>query len=180
MTSASTEPEFSGPLGEKDQRILVIKAQSAGYKGGDFALISINGNPVKVQENENGSFRGLHIAVINPSNGKVQSAQAFDTYKSSEALEKFISETEIPNNFIVAAACKDDCSLELTFKVKSWFSGFGATKIWEVQYRQGYAFIGVSGKSNSANEKKSKKRKERVAVTQVFYVNSDPKDIDEA
>ena len=47
------------------------------------------------------------MVLIDPSNGKVQQATVFDTYESSEELNKFIS--DIPKGCIVVAACMDDC-----------------------------------------------------------------------
>ena len=53
--------------------------------------------------NENGTYRGLHIVIINPDNGKVEFTNVFDTYDSSELLEQFIN-THIPEGRIVVAA----------------------------------------------------------------------------
>ena len=63
--------------------MILIQASSAGYKGGDFAKISINDIPVVVQKNCNNHYRGLHIVIINPQSGKIELAQVFDTYQSS-------------------------------------------------------------------------------------------------
>ena len=92
--------------------------------------------------NEFKHYRGLNFAVINPYNGKVWFAQVFDTYVSSESFEKWISETEIPVGFIIAAACKDECSKNLSQKVKDWFTALGSKYINDVKYRLSYAFIG--------------------------------------
>ena len=66
-------------------------------------------------------WRGLHVVVINPKNGTVEEANIFDTYKSSERLEKFI-EKEIPQGYVIAVACSDECSRKLSNKCKNWFS----------------------------------------------------------
>ena len=47
----------------------VIQAESAGFKHGNKASIHINDLQVEFEKN-NGHYRGLHIAVINPENGK--------------------------------------------------------------------------------------------------------------
>ena len=93
---------------------MVIQVTSAGYNGGNFAKIMINDKQVKVEKNENNHYRGLHIVIVNPQTGKVESAQAFDTYISSEALEAFTD--EIPEGRIVVAACMDECATELSLK----------------------------------------------------------------
>ena len=45
---------------------------------------------VKVETNENGHDRGLHIVVINPYNGNVEKAKVFDTHVSSLAFDEFV------------------------------------------------------------------------------------------
>lgn len=57
-------------------------------------------------------LRGLHIVLVDPESGKIKSKKVFDTYKSSEKLEKHIR--CIPDNLIVIAACKDEISLNLS------------------------------------------------------------------
>ena len=44
-------------------------------------------------QNENGHYRGLHIAIINPNNGRIHQARVFDTYKTSDAFDNFIYES---------------------------------------------------------------------------------------
>ena len=59
-------------------------------------------------------MRGLHIVVINPANGKTRFTRVFDTYKSSDELDKFITLNAIPLGYIIIAACKDDCVTNLS------------------------------------------------------------------
>ena len=61
-----------------------ISVSSAGFEGGNFARISINNSRILVKMNENGHCRGMHIAIINPQNGKIETAQVFDTYKNCD------------------------------------------------------------------------------------------------
>lgn len=49
--------------------LIVISAQSAGFKGGNKAEIRINDVPVKCSANTLDGYRGLHIVLINPNNG---------------------------------------------------------------------------------------------------------------
>ena len=53
----------------KTKNSIVIQAQSAGFDGGDDAKITKDGQSLQVTKTENGLKRGLHIAVINPTNG---------------------------------------------------------------------------------------------------------------
>lgn len=87
----------------------MIQCKSAGFDSGNYAKISMNDFSVEVERNYQNHYRGLHIVVINPNNGKVESANVFDTYESSKHLDIFIK-TFIPNGYIVVAACKDDCA----------------------------------------------------------------------
>ena len=45
---------------------------------------------IKIKPNENGHFRGINIAVINPKNGKTLVAQAFDTHETSVEFDYFV------------------------------------------------------------------------------------------
>ena len=72
-------------------------------------------------------------------------AGVFDTYQSSTELEAFID--KIPPDMIIVAACKDECAQNLSQIGKLWFSNMGSKEIWNVKYRDGYAFVGVSGRS---------------------------------
>ena len=78
-----------------------------------------------LEPNENFHFRGMHIVVLHPENGKVFWAKVFDTYISSEKLEHFI--TTIPDGYIIAAGCKDECTRNLSDTVKEWFGNMGST-----------------------------------------------------
>ena len=85
--------------------------------------------------NENGHDRGLHIVVINPYAGHVEIAKVFDTYKSDEGLVEFMKTSHIPNGFIVATACKDECTVGMRFPTRQWFINMGSEEMWNVQWR---------------------------------------------
>ena len=83
--------------------------------------------------------------VMNTRNGKVETSQVFDTYKSSEKFEAFIDK-KIPAGFMVIAACKDDCTTNLSTKAKDWFADMGASGIYQcLKYRKAFAFVGFTG-----------------------------------
>ena len=57
--------------------------------------------------------------VINPTNGNVEQVRVFDTYKSSHQLQYFISKPEnIPESYIIVAACQDDITKNLSHESK--------------------------------------------------------------
>lgn len=134
---------------------MVIKVQSAGYLSGNNAIISINDSPVEVSPNmyqDNANGRGLNIVIVNPSNGAIEHAVVFDTYKDSDALNKFLIKTEIPDGHIVLAASKDDCFENLSMVAMKWFSTMGSKTVWDLKYRSSFAFIGIMG-YKKVNEK---------------------------
>ena len=71
-------------------------------------------------------YRGLHIVVVNPSNGRVELAQVFDTHRTSQQLEAALLDAGIQDGSIVAAACQDDCVTQLSVKARSWFESMGS------------------------------------------------------
>ena len=93
---------------------------------------------------EQADRRGLHLVIIDPTNGKVKSSQVFDTHKSSELLEDFIN-TTIPEGHIVVAACKEDCFEKLSPKVIKWFADMGSEEIGKLESSSSWAFIGKMG-----------------------------------
>ena len=92
-----------------ESKVLVVQAISSGFDGKNDAKIMINDLPLILGKNENGNFRGLHIVTINPDDGKVAEAKVFDTYKSSYTFDEFTTH-EVPEGYIVVAACMDDCT----------------------------------------------------------------------
>lgn len=99
-----------------------------------MAKISVNGLIVLVETNEHGNYRGLHMVVVNPSNGGVEWARVFDTYESADSFENHIT-YEIPEGYIVVAACKDDCAANLSKYSRQWFANMGSREIWNLEYR---------------------------------------------
>lgn len=120
---------------QQTQRILIVKASSAGYGAGDFAEITLNDIPVKLERNSNQTYRGLHIVLLSQTTGEVVEARVFDTYRSSAPLETFIDSSIPGENCIIVAACKDECFTNLSDKVKDWFRELGSLEIMNLQYR---------------------------------------------
>ena len=102
----------------------------------------MNGIRVPVEINENDHYRGLHIACINPEDGHVEWALAFDTYKGMDHMDAFLGETidkksglYIKNGWVIAAACKDECTKSLHTRAKIWFTCMGSAEIQSLTYR---------------------------------------------
>ena len=110
----------------------------------------------------------MHIVIINTI-GNVESAKVFDTHTTSLRLNEFVS-TGVPEGYIVVAACNDDCVTQMSHKGKIFFANMGSKSIWELGYKCGWAFIGISG-GKDANENRAQKGNEKVYVTQIFQIN---------
>ena len=108
---------------------------------------------IECNKNENGHFRGLHVVIIDPKTGELKLAEVFDTYKSSERLDRFINHG-IPKELIIICACKDDISKNLSTTAKIWLEQMGAKHIYDVEYRQAYAFVGLSGKPKFTSDER--------------------------
>ena len=152
-----------------DKNLLVITVTSAGGKGPPNAQILVNDEPVAVSAKEFGKYRkpqsnsahrGLHLAVINPENGFVEIAAVYDTSESSLAFDNFI-DSDIPEGYIVAAACNDDFTAEISEGGLGWFESMGSRVAREVRYKRGFAFVGVFGR-NEVSEKMALKQEETV------------------
>ena len=105
-------------------------------------------------------------------------SKVFDTYKSPESFDHFVKQG-VPDGYIVIAACKDDCVTKLSQKGKTWFANMGSKEIWKVQYRYGWAFIGINGKKEPM-EKRSIFGSEQAYATQIFQLSvtlADPAEI---
>lgn len=83
----------------------------------------INDKAVDMEESEGDNFRGLHIVVFNPTNGKVECAKVFDTHVSSKRFDQFVNYeiNDFPDGCIIAAACKDECIFNLSNDGKKFF-----------------------------------------------------------
>lgn len=129
------------------KHVLVIQAQSGGFSAGKFAKVTLNDTPITPANNESGHLRGLHMVVVSPSTGKVELAQVFDTYASSEKLDQLIDDAEIlRDGSIVIVACSDDCATSLSPKAQTWFStSLGSKELQHLEYRQSFAIIGTIG-----------------------------------
>ena len=130
----------------------------------------VDGVDIPVQPNENGHFRGLHIVVINPINGKVSKAQSFDTHESSVAMGKFVADLE--QDWIIVVACKDTCVKAMDENIVYWLANLGSREVFKLKPNQGFVFIGISGRNEIMNEKRANKSTEAVSATQVFVVNA--------
>lgn len=72
---------------ESKKQLMLIEVISSGFEArnhANYAEIKVNDVRIHVEPNSNLHFRGLHIVIIDPSNGKIVFAKVFDTYASSD------------------------------------------------------------------------------------------------
>ena len=70
---------------------------------------------------------------------------------------------------IIIAACKDECTRNLSEKAKLWFCNFGGSEIQNLKYREGFAFI--SGDGNGIG-KRSKSKFVPVEISKKFQFSA--------
>ena len=173
MRNTAFREIYSNPIFSDDMPpgVLIIQVKSAGFLAGNTANIRVDDQLIEFDNSElrNHDQRGLHIAVINTLTGHVETAQVFDTYKSSEEFDIFVNK-EIPRGFIIIAACKDECTTSLSDAAKVWFEKMGSSLIWTLEYRRSFAFVGISGESLCV-ESISLLDNEEATVIQVVPVN---------
>lgn len=147
-----TDEQIETVLDDQPKKMFfVIQVSSAGFYQGNYAFIKLDGLPITMEPNESGHFRGLHIVIINPLTGDIEAGKVFDTYKSSAMINLFIK-GNFKKGCIVAAACRDECSNALSTEVKTWFASMGSRLIWQLQYREAFAFIGTFGTTSELYE----------------------------
>ena len=89
--------------------------------------------------------------------------EIYDTYKSAEEFNCFVY-NGCPEGFIIIAACQDDCVTQLSSFAKAWFQAMGSKEIANLEFRQGWAFIGQIGAAE-ANEARAKTPEEVASIT---------------
>ena len=82
----------------------------------------------------------------------METAQCFDTFCTNDLFVNLIKKG-VPKGHIVVVACKDECVSKLPFCAYKFFGDMGSDEFFNVGYRRGWVFIGISGE-NKANEKR--------------------------
>ena len=128
-----------------------LQVTSAGVTVGDRASIMLSG--IDVAPNT----RGYNVAVIEPQNGNLVAAAAFDLIRppgGGEAQRMVSFFSSIPDGFVVCVAVRDDGNMGITPGVAEALRSLGGSA--SPGLRRSYALIGVKGaKPGSALEKTS-------------------------
>jgi len=123
----------------------LISVKSAGYNPHpNLAEISIDGVRIEMKDRKNNIDynRGINL-VIWSSKGDIIWAGAFDTWESSFESELLQDQLDnAPEGSVVAAAIKDEGTVQLGLKARKSFERLGSKQVMDLKYRSGWAFIG--------------------------------------
>ncbi|XP_058932239.1 protein FAM3D [Kogia breviceps] len=101
-------------------------------------------SPVK-----NNVGRGLNIALVNGTTGKVMTQKYFDMYSGdANLLVKFLK--GIPEGTLVLVASYDDPGTKMNDEIRKLFSNLGSTYAKQLGFRDSWVFLGardINGKS---------------------------------
>uniref|UniRef100_A0A8C9CTH0 FAM3 metabolism regulating signaling molecule D n=1 Tax=Phocoena sinus TaxID=42100 RepID=A0A8C9CTH0_PHOSS len=94
-------------------------------------------SPVK-----NNVGRGLNIALVNGTTGKVMTQKYFDMYSGdANLLVKFLK--EIPEGTLVLVASYDDPGTKMNDEIRKLFSNLGSTYAKQLGFRDSWVFLGA-------------------------------------
>ena len=133
-----TAAGFNGLTLEAKKRIFYV--ESAGYADGDFARIIIDNQP-RIQPS-----RGHNLVVVDGASGRIIATRTFDTYRDSSAantMARFID--DVPDDFYVLAAIKDEGSVSMTENAYRALESIGSALCREVGPRDSWAIAGRKG-----------------------------------
>ncbi|KGL99257.1 Protein FAM3D, partial [Charadrius vociferus] len=101
---------------------------------------------------KNNIGRGLNIALVNGSSGKLLKTDTFDMYSGNiNKLEAFLQ--EIKHGTIVLTASYDDPATRMNNKIRAHFEALGSSHVKKLGFRDNWVFLGAKGlKTKSAFE----------------------------
>lgn len=125
-------------------KVMVV---SAGHGAGDVADFLLDNQPIAVRGPE--GRRGLNVVVIDPTKGNVVSATSYDLWGDTDQANKQLAEAlnKVPPGYYILAALKDSGMEKLSLDAMEALEEFGATIESRLDFREGYALIGVKGAS---------------------------------
>lgn len=122
--------------GKNKKGTITIRAQSGGYKAGNFARAEINGNVLAA------NTRGLHVWTIDRHEKLLLEHASFDTHISSDESQDLVQFIRnLGPGLIVVVASKDDFTEHLTKDAIDALKSLGAKEIDNVKYRDSYVLI---------------------------------------
>ncbi|XP_066414214.1 protein FAM3D isoform X2 [Molothrus aeneus] len=109
---------------------------------------------------KNNIGRGLNIALVNGTTGKLLKTDAFDMYSGDVTkLQTFLQ--GIKHGTLVLLASYDDAATKMNAKVQAYFTELGSSHVGTLGFRDNWVFLGAKGLMNkSPFEKHIKNDKE--------------------
>ncbi|NXY68043.1 FAM3D protein, partial [Glareola pratincola] len=98
---------------------------------------------------KNNIGRGLNIALVNGTDGKLLKTGIFDMYSGNiKKLEAFLQ--EIKAGTIVLTASYDDPATKMNDKVRAHFVELGSSHVKKLGFRDNWVFLGAKGLKNKS------------------------------
>jgi hypothetical protein len=114
-----------------------------------FTSIEVTGYRMDV----NGS-RGVNVVALDARDHSVLLAKSYDTYANDNASGDMIKDLRgVRRGSIIVAAVKDEGSKKLSAEAKELFTKWGSAQVNSLEFRQGWAFIGVKGQANGVEKR---------------------------
>lgn len=118
-----------------------IQALSQGFLHGNNARIIVNDKDILAP-----AGRGINIAVLAGQNHEVMFIKTYDTYGVAGASEQLSADlAAVPVGSVIIAAVKDEASNKLEHNAKDHFINMGSKEVSNLQFREGWLFIGIKG-----------------------------------
>ncbi|KAM9182545.1 protein FAM3D [Mergus octosetaceus] len=93
---------------------------------------------------KNNIGRGLNIALVNGTSGKLLKTASFDMYSGDvKQLETFLQ--EIKDGTVILVATYDDAATKMNGKTRKLFSELGSSYINHLGFRDNWVFLGAKG-----------------------------------
>lgn len=141
--TTSYSVSYKGVDGQDGENARYISVSGTNFDtvvgaNGKASYLVVNG----IKYNYNSLNRGHTLAVINPSNGAVESIKTYDTYTTLSALDKPL--TEVESGKIICLFTADASSLTTNSRNTLIECGSNLSDIW-TQARKTHVFIGMKG-----------------------------------
>ncbi|KAL9838711.1 protein FAM3D isoform 1-T4 [Geothlypis trichas] len=110
---------------------------------------------------KNNIGRGLNIALVNGTTGKLLKTDVFDMYSGDiTKLQTFLQGIKLGT--LVLTASYDDAATKMNAKVRAYFTELGSSHVGALAFRDNWVFLGAKGLMNkSPFEKHIKNDKEK-------------------
>jgi len=120
-----------------------LEVQSAGFKGGNYAIVNVAG---KMHVSKETAKNGINVVALDATTHKLILNKDYDTSRDSGASAKFIEDFKnLPAASVILVAVKNEASKLLSTEAKEVFGSMGSVEVYNLGLAEGWAFIGVKG-----------------------------------